>query len=189
MSPLAGGRYSEGSEAAAAPVERDLAIRFRERLLLFAARRVRNAAAAEDLAQETLRRVSAALAEGRVENLQALPAFVFQTARHLCMQQGRSAARESRALSRFQAEQDAVEQGDALRELVSAERRAQVRQALGGLEPGDRSLLELLYYRDEASADAARRLGITPEALRVRKHRALRRLSVLLSDAAPDVTS
>ena len=42
-------------------------------------------AEAEDVAQETLRRVLAALEAGRVANLEALPGFVFQTARHLCL--------------------------------------------------------------------------------------------------------
>lgn len=155
---------------------------------MFAARRVRDTAAAEDLAQETLRRVSAALRDGKVENLQALPAFVFQTARNLCMQRHRSAARESRALSRWGAEQSGEAEGaDPLLGLVSEERARAVRKALALLEPVDRRLLERLYYEDAASAEVAGHLSISPEALRVRKHRALRRLAAMLG-GAPDVT-
>jgi RNA polymerase sigma factor (sigma-70 family) len=189
MSPLPGGRYSDGAEATAPPSDRDLVERFWERVRMFTARRVRDAAAAEDLAQETLRRVSAALRDGKVENLQALPAFVFQTARNLCMQRDRSSARESRALARWGAEQSGEATGaDPLFALVSEERARSVRAALTRLEPGDRQLLEQLYFDDAPSADVAGRLGVTPETLRVRKHRALRRLAAILGDAAPDVT-
>jgi len=105
------------------------------------------------------------------------------------MQRYRSAARESRALGRWHAEQPVEAEGaDALLALVGAERAATVRRALALLEPGDRTLLEQLYYEEAASALVAARLGITPEALRVRKHRALRRLAVLLGDRARDVT-
>lgn len=189
MSPLPGGRYTEGSGAAAPSGDRELVARFWERVRLFAARRLGDASLAEDVAQETLRVTSAALREGRVENLAALPAFVFQTARNLCMQRYRSAARESGALGRWRAEQPVEVPGaDILVELVSAERAAAVRRALSLLERGDRTLLEQLYYEEAGSASVAARIGITPEALRVRKHRALRRLAVLLNDRVEDVT-
>jgi RNA polymerase sigma factor (sigma-70 family) len=143
---------------------------------------------AEDLAQETLRAAGAALREGRLSNPDALPAFIFQTARNLCLQRHRSNARESRALGRLQAEQaGAAGPPDALLVLVGEERRAAVRRAVARLESSDRRLLELLYFDDLPTADASVRLGVTPEALRVRKHRALRRLAVALGDA-PDVT-
>jgi RNA polymerase sigma factor (sigma-70 family) len=188
MSPLSGERYSEGPGAANSlplPEEHDLAGAFRERLRLFALRRVRDAAAAEDLAQEALRRVSMALREGRLENPAALAAFVFQTARHLCLQRNRSAARESRALSRWGAEQAQGMEGvgDALLGLVNEERRAAVRRALARLEPPDRHLLEQFYYHDAGTPEVARSLGVSAEALRVRKHRALKRLAVQLGDA------
>ncbi len=190
MSPLSGGRYGEGAEATASSEDRELAARFWERVRLFASRRLGDVSLGEDLAQETLHRVSAALREGRVDNLQALPAFVFQTARNLCLQRHRSAARESSALGRWRAEQPAEAEGaDVLQALVGAERAAAVRRALSLLEPGDRTLIEQLYYEEAASAVVAVRLRITPEALRVRKHRVLRRLAVLLGDREQDVTS
>lgn len=190
MSPLKGRRYTEDAEATASAEDRELATRFWDRVRLFAARRVGDAPLAEDLAQETLRRVSTALREGRIGNLQALPAFVFQTARNLCMQRHRSAARESRAFGRWRAEQPVEDEThDALRTLVGEERAGAVRRALALLEPGDRALLERLYYEEAAPVDVAARLRITPEALRVRKHRALRRLAVLLGERARDVTS
>src|SRR6516162_596478 len=54
----------------------DLALRFSERLTLFAARRLRDRNAAEDVAQEALRRTLEALRAGRIENELALPGFL-----------------------------------------------------------------------------------------------------------------
>jgi len=43
-------------------------------------------------------------------------------------------------------------------------------------------LLRLIFFDQLDTPDIARRLGVTPGAFRVRKHRALRRLAVLLGD-------
>ena len=183
MSPADRERYSV---TRAAPEESALAARFRERIRLFAARRVRDAALAEDVAQETLRRVMAALREGRVENLDALPSFVFQTARHICLQHHRSRGREARALSGLERDaEEAPAATDALAALVGEEQRLAVRRALAAMEEPDRALLGMLYYEQVETADAAGRLGITPGALRVRKHRALLRLARLLGAGVP----
>jgi DNA-directed RNA polymerase specialized sigma24 family protein len=55
------------------------------------------------------------------------------------------------------------------------------------LDPSDRKLLEQLYFDDRSHAALAAGLGVTAEALRVRKHRALRRLAGFLGEQ--DVTS
>lgn len=159
--------------------ESAIADRFWDRIRVFAARRLRDSAAAEDVAQETLRRVVDALRGGRVENLEALPGFVFQTARHICLQRDRSSMREARALSRW-GEPDAVTQPDALVALISEERCAAVTRALEGLEHNDRALLRVLYFESLDTSVVAERMGVSAGALRVRKHRALARLSELL---------
>jgi DNA-directed RNA polymerase specialized sigma24 family protein len=41
----------------------------------------------------------------------------------------------------------------------------------------------MLYHEEMQTADVATRLGLTPEAVRVRRHRALRRLGDLLDEA------
>lgn len=185
MSPLQGDRYSGGLPLAE---DRDLAGPYWERVRLFALRRVGDPATAEDLAQETLRVAGAVLREGRLSNPDALPAFIFQTARNLCMQRHRSGARESRALGRLHAEHTGqAEPPDTLLLIVGEERCVAVRRALARLESGDRQLLQFLYFDDLPTADVSARLGVTPDALRVRKHRALRRLAVALGDAG-DVT-
>lgn len=156
-----------------------LAQRFRARVRLFAARRLADASEAEDVAQETLRRVLEALQEGRVKNPEALPAYVFQTARHVCMERGRSRRRERRGTLRLENEPPRPRR-DPLSRLVREERRERVRRALSRLDEGDRRLLRLFFYEGADTAEVAERLEITPGAARVRKHRALRRLAEIL---------
>ena len=57
-----------------------------------------------------------------------------------------------------------------------------VRSALKSLPAEERHLLEQIYVQDTDPLQLAERLGITPGALRVRKHRILKRLSELLRD-------
>ena len=120
-----------------------------------------------------------ALRAGRVDDIEALPGFVFQTARHICLQRDRSGMREDRALSRW-AQRDQTHEPDALVALISEERCAAVRRALEALEDDDRTLLRALFFERLETADVAERMGVSAGALRVRKHRALLRLSELL---------
>jgi RNA polymerase sigma-70 factor, ECF subfamily len=189
MSPIEGERYQDGLAAEATPVpgaplespaEADLTLRFRERLRLFALRRLGDSAAAEDVAQETLRRVIDASRAGRIENPAALPGFVFQTAHHVCLQHFRSHKREGRALLRLRGEDPPEREAHPLASLIGDEQRKAVRRALERLDEGDRELLRLVYYEEMESRVLAERLGLTPGAFRVRKHRVLGRLALLL---------
>lgn len=188
MSPIEGERYRDGVAAEATPVsdappdtaaEAAIVSRFRERLRLFALRRLRDSAAAEDVAQETLRRVLEAWRTGRLENPATLPAFVFQTAQYVCLHHFRSRKREGRALFRL-GKEPADAATHPLAALIDEERRAAVRDALDRLPPADRDLLREMYYDNVESIRLAERLGISPGALRVRKHRVLARLAELL---------
>ncbi len=194
MSPNDSDRFSPSDRVRAYPASADaeraapavsegteLAERYWDRLRLFALRRLGDPADAEDVAQETLRRVLQALDEGRLRNPTALPAFVFQTARNICLQRGRKSQRESRALARLRRGSSAVSQEtDPLTSLVTVERQEKVRRALDQLDEPDRDLLKRLFYDGMDTAEVARQLAITAGAVRVRKHRALQRVSALL---------
>lgn len=169
-----------GGTADADGLAADLAERFRERLRLFAARRVYDLAAAEDVAQEALRRTLEALRAGRIAELERLPGFVFETARNICMHHGRGRGREARALARMGGPEEAPAAEDPLQQLISAERGAAVRRALLRLASADQELLRMMFTEGLDAAEAAGRLRIAPEAVRVRKHRALRRLAEAL---------
>jgi len=180
---MSSGRYTPSGAPGRAPTgpspePSDLAA-FHAALRLFAARRIGDWAGAEDVAQEALRRGLEAIQKGRIESHEALPGFLFQTVVHICMHRGRSAGREGRALQRFAgSEEDDAD--SPLGALISAERRACVRKALEELEPDERRLLEMTYREDLSSEEIGRRLGLTAGAVRVRRHRAIRRMSELL---------
>lgn len=161
------------------PLEAAMVERFRNRIRLFAARRMRDWAAADDIAQETLRRAIEALRAGRINNPEALPGFLFQTAIHVCQHRSRLAGREGRALSRLGAS-DHQGPEDPLSSLISEERRLEVRRAYERLDPGDREVLSLTYEDDLTTAEIGRRLSLTEGNVRVRRHRAVRRLAELL---------
>lgn len=175
------GGCGEPESAQEFPDEHELATRFRQRILVFAARRFTDAAAAEDVAQETLRRVIVALREGRIREPGALARYVLETARHVCLRGRRKAGRRRRALARLGGS-DGVVKPDPLRAVVAEEHRQRVRRALERLRARDRALLRMLYYEELPFDEAAGRLGITRGALRVRKHRALRRLGDALEE-------
>lgn len=165
-----------------AVAEAELAARYWDRIRLFALRRVKDSAAAEDIAQEAIRLVAEALRAGRVENLEALPGYAFKTAQHLCLQRFRAAGREANALTKLGSQPQVDHHQDPLVALIGEERRISVRRAIEDLTAPDRELLTLLYFDEIDAATAATRLGVTAEALRVRKHRALKRLGLLLGD-------
>jgi RNA polymerase sigma-70 factor (ECF subfamily) len=188
MSPLGNDRYGKTPEPGSGRNELDpealtaqLSDRFRDRLRFFAARRLRDRDAAEDVAQEVLRRTLEALRAGRIENLDALPAFLFQTARNVCMQWGRSEGRKDRAFHRFESSQSEEDPGEgALSSLITEERREEVREAFAHLGPGDREVLRLSYVESLGADEIAARLNLTSGAVRVRRHRALNRLAEIL---------
>jgi RNA polymerase sigma-70 factor (ECF subfamily) len=169
----------DDSEAAAA----EIADRFFGRIALFAARRLGDRAAGEDIAQETLSRVLAALRAGGVESPESLPAFVFQTARNLCMHHARSRGREARAIERLKGSAGASSHPPAEETWISAERAARVRAALDRLREADREILREAFENWHDTDEIASRLGLSAEAVRVRKHRALARLGDLLRGA------
>jgi RNA polymerase sigma factor (sigma-70 family) len=164
--------------------EDQLALHFTPRIRLFAARYLNDVAAADDVAQETLRRVVEAIRSNRIDKHEALPGFVFQTARNICMHWVRSASREKSAFTRLERESSEIDSGDALANLVSAERAEEVKRAIQQMDKTDRELLGMIYYKEISTDDIAVKLGLTVAAVRVRKHRALQRLGVLLGEFA-----
>jgi RNA polymerase sigma-70 factor, ECF subfamily len=169
--------------------EEEIAPRFVQRLRLFAARRLNDISAAEDVTQETLRIVVEAVRANRIDNPDALPGFVFQTARNICLHWVRSTAREKSAFARLEREPaDGSSHSDALATLVSAERAQMVKTALNRLSAEDKRLLTMIYYGDLGSDEIALTLGVTTAAVRVRKHRALRRLAAELGEAIGNET-
>jgi RNA polymerase sigma-70 factor (ECF subfamily) len=122
-----------------------------------------------------------ALRAKRINDPNAVPGFVFQTARNVCMHWVRSTAREKSAFARLANESaEPSETADALTSLISAERALTVKRAITRLSRDNQQLLIMMYYDGLNADQIARQLGVTAAAVRVRKHRALQRLSAEL---------
>ena len=68
---------------------------------------------------------------------------------------------------------------------ITAERRADLATALGALTDDEREALLLTAWDGLTGAEAARVIGCSPGALRVRIHRARRRMAAALNETAP----
>jgi RNA polymerase sigma-70 factor, ECF subfamily len=68
------------------------------------------------------------------------------------------------------------------RDLNGTALRVSVEQALDTLADGDRRLLRLRYAEDLSQSEVARRLGVPEGTVKVRLHRARRRLRGLLAE-------
>lgn len=159
-------------------LEAAIADRFWDRVRLLAACFLRDRAAAEDVAQETIRRVIEAIRGDRIENREAIAGFVLQTARNICLHQSRSNRRRNVAMTRIVAGYavSTASEPDPLHDLLSEERRSLLEGAIGRLEASDRELLRLFFTEGLSAEEVGLRLGLTPAAARVRKHRALQRV-------------
>lgn len=153
------------------------------RIEAFARRRVPDEAAAEDVVQETIRRCLEALREGRVRCIEALPAFLFETARHVCLHWLRREYREARAVQTVQRSTPAPRTPDPSDRLCREQDARAVRAALAQLNRRDQDLL-VWSYRDGLDAVAiAARLRIEAATVRVRRHRAMQRLRAKIGAA------
>src|SRR5882672_1553574 len=159
----------------------DLATRYHHRLRLFAMRRLDDATAAEDVAQETLRRVFEALQQGRVRDLQALPSYTFETARHICQHAIRDRDRVERSRASFETlDGTPAELPNPLAVLIAGEREAGIRRQLATLDVNDRALIWMSFVEGLSADVIAERLGLTAVNVRVRRHRILRRIGARL---------
>lgn len=166
------------SDDAPAAAESELIDRFWQRVRLLAVRKLGDPTAAEDVAQETLRRVIEAVRQDRIRNPDALPAFVLQTARHVCSHRLRDSHRRSKKYHLFRREpEENPSPRDPVASLVSRERREAVREALARLSDSDRTLLRRFFYEGHETREVASDLDLEAGTVRVRKHRALRRLA------------
>lgn len=145
----------------------------RKGVQLIALHDLRDAEAAEDIAQETMRRLLEAL-EKRSGEIADVPAFARGIARHLIADARRDAVRRQ-SLETVEPERLATV-SDPLDGLIKRENMDRLRGALATLPADDRALLRALYVDGLSSADLAALLAQPQERIRKRKSRALARL-------------
>ena len=151
---------------------------------------------AEDLAQDTLLRIYRNLDQiidrqpGLVDK-QALARYAYVVARNAMMDHYRRRSRRSvnpPSFSEVLQEQDSSDVWPSddqplkksLSKLDSERSRAILRAVISQLDPADRSILELTIASAQDLTTTAEKLGMSPSALRVRRHRILSKLSKAL---------
>lgn len=157
--------------------EDELVQRFRPGLLAVMRARTRDSQAAPELAHDTLLAVIAALREGKLRDPERLAGFVHGVARNVLASHFRSRAREPVTVP-LDADLSAPRADDA----EERERRQIVLRAVDELAPLDREVLDLSLVHGLRPGEIARRLGLSPEAVRMRKMRAVRRASELVRE-------
>jgi RNA polymerase sigma-70 factor (ECF subfamily) len=90
---------------------------------------------------------------------------------------GRQSRRSTYELIGPELEPDCEDRG-----LTDAALRLSLEQALGEMADADRSLLRMRYAEDLTQSEVARRLGVPEGTVKVRLHRARRRLRGLLAE-------
>lgn len=168
---IAAARPGEATDA-----EAELVRRFAPRVRLYGLRHLRDAHAAEDLAQEVLVTVLERLRAGQLREPDRVASFVLGTSRLLAQADWRGTRRRTRLLAEF---------GEALRPEPSpgpAIDAYRLTHCLGRLPDRDRTLVALTFYAERGGAEIARELGLSPANVRVVRHRALARLRSCLED-------
>jgi RNA polymerase sigma-70 factor (ECF subfamily) len=159
-------KVAAGPDAAA---EAALCARFARRAFLYGVKHLRDETAAQDLAQEVLLTVLAALREGRVQEPDGIASFVLGTCRLVATGWQRRERRRQELSVRMVIE-TAVEQTHAE---VPAKRLAGCLRRLPGREL---RLLMMTFNEDRSADEIASELGLNTGNVRVLRHRALARL-------------
>lgn len=166
-------RALEGSDGFDSAAEERLVRAFGPRIFVMAVVRTRDRSAAQDLAQDALLAAIEALRAGRLRDPVKLPAFVYGTARNVINNYLRTRRRVpvGEPLS-----ETAGADGSQVRDLEASERLALVTRALARLAPRDRRLLEMTLVDGSDPDEIPGRLGLTSEAARQRKCRAIKKI-------------
>jgi RNA polymerase sigma-70 factor (ECF subfamily) len=162
------GRVARGEASA----EEDFARLYRPRVLAMMRARLRDRETARELANDVLMAALVALRQGRLREGEKLSGFVHGIARNVANSHLRGVyARPPEApLEESHAVVEPYE------ELERAQRVARVRREMEGLDPLDRLILTRTLVDGLKPGEIAPATGLSPEAVRARKSRAIKRL-------------
>ncbi len=152
-------RIRSGDPAA----EAELVQRFSRALSFLLRRLTRDEAAAEDLFQETFRRVIEKVRDGELREPEKLPGFVSSMGRNLFLASVRRSGRRRQWQGDLEAPETFPDPAPGqLSKLLAGERAAAVRQVLAELRNDrDREILSRYYIADENKEDICRDLELT----------------------------
>lgn len=161
-------RISRGADREA---EAALFLRMAPRVRLYGLRHLRDAHAADDLAQQVLMTVLLALRAGRLREPEKLASFVMGTSRMTVLDLRRGALRKERLLETFGAEFPAAFEPATV--LLDKDR---LTRCIQSLKERERAVVVMTFYNEETGATVAGYLGVSEVNVRVVRHRAIHQL-------------
>lgn len=163
----------ERLRAGDAEAENDFARLFSGRLRLMIAARIRDRETARDLAQDALVAALAAVKDGQLREPERLAAFVHGVGRNVA----NNYLRRQQALPPTASlDPDAITTPSLEQDAQDAERRALADRALDVLGRDEREVLSLTLVDGLKPGAIASRLGLSPDVVRTRKSRALKKV-------------
>ena len=163
-----------------ASAEEELVEIFCDKIQLMTLARTRNSEIARELAHDVMIAVLCALRRGQLREPEKLAAFVRGTARNTINDYLRTRARQPIEVELSPA--SALENVAGDRD--DWDKASLVRQALNWLHPTDRRILLLVLVEGLHPREVAHKLGLSPEAVRQRKSRAIKRVVEHLKKAS-----
>jgi RNA polymerase sigma-70 factor, ECF subfamily len=156
--------------------EDEFARLFRDKVFVMLLARTHDPEAARDLTQDVLLAVLRALRDGRMHETDRLAAFVHGTARNLANNflRARSQRPDSEAIT------PELQLTQSAHDLERRERISLVRRALERLDITDQKILLATLVEDLKPSEIARQIGLTPEVVRQRKSRAVKKVVELI---------
>lgn len=176
--PAAQAALAAGILAGDPAAEQALAVHYRRRVLLMMLARLRDRDAAEELAQDTMLAVIAALRKGQLRQAESLGAFVHGVARNLANNHLRTVRARPVTVELTDDSLASVPHVD----FEGAQRLALVRREIARLEPIDREVLMRTLVDGQKPGQIAREMSLSSDVVRARKSRALRRVMQRLAD-------
>ncbi len=152
--------------------ESAFAAHFAPRIRAMLRARLRQAEAIQDLTQDTLVAAILALRKGQVREAERLGAFVHGVARNIVNNHLRGQHRRGEA----PLDDDVAARLVASDPREDEERLGVVARGLAAIAPADREVLELTLVDGLHPREIAQRLSLSPDTVRQRKTRALKRL-------------
>lgn len=163
-------RIADGDREA----EAEMCRRMGPRIRLYGLRHLRSPSAADDLVQQVLMKVLAALRTARLRESDRLVQFVLGTCRMTVLDLKQSVRRQEKLLERFGG--DLVPNPPPMPRLDDR----QLTRCVQALNERERSVVVMTFYDDQTAAETGRFLGISEANVRVIRHRALRHLKLCM---------
>src|SRR5215471_11676533 len=151
--------------------ESELFRRMSPRIRLYGLRHLRDAYAADDLAQQVLITTLEALRAGRLREPDKLTSFMLGTCRMTVLDLRRGAQRKERLLEKFGGDLVGTPQS-----FMPALDHDQLTRCVQNLKERERSVVMMTFYDEQTGAEVASFLGVSEANVRVIRHRAIHQL-------------